>query len=67
MKHIAGAFEEWRAHGTYVLELKQSGKELDPTKFDEVAREAFEESDRTEWASWIKNGVVRIVPSHEHT
>eukprot|EP00971_Amphidinium_carterae_P351628 6492198-Amphidinium_carterae.1 len=64
-QHVAQAFAEWAEHSTYVLAMKPSGKELDPTKFNKEESDAFEESDRTEWTSWIKNGVVSIVPSHE--
>eukprot|EP00971_Amphidinium_carterae_P050827 1000886-Amphidinium_carterae.1 len=64
-QHVAQAFAEWAEHNAYVLAMKPSGKELDPTKFNKEESEAFEESDKTEWASWIKNGVVSIVPHHE--
>eukprot|EP00971_Amphidinium_carterae_P352216 6492490-Amphidinium_carterae.1 len=59
-------FKAWQSeHDAYVLSMKASGKELDPTKFDLEESQAFEEADRVEWRSWIKNGVVRIVPPHE--
>eukprot|EP00971_Amphidinium_carterae_P346466 6487924-Amphidinium_carterae.1 len=62
---VSSVCATWCGHEAYLLAMKSSGKELDPTKFDQKESEAFEEADKTEWASWIRNGVVRIVPSHE--
>ena len=45
--------------------MKASGKELDPKYFDQKESEAFQESDRAEWSSWLKNEVVKKVPDHE--
>ena len=49
----------------FLLRMKASGKELDPKYFDQKERDAFQESDRAEWSSWLKNEVVKKVPDHE--
>lgn len=48
----------------FLLRLKNSGKELDPRYFDLAEQEKFRASDTAEWLSWIKNGVVEVVPKH---
>ena len=57
--------EEGRAvyHQVLALQLKSSGKELDPRWFNEEEMRHFAESDLKEWEAWIKNGVVeRLTP-----
>jgi len=49
----------------FLLRMKASGKELDPKYFDQKECDAFQESDRAEWSSWLKNEVVKRVPDHE--
>ncbi len=49
----------------FLLRMKASGKELDPKYFDQKENKAFQESDRAEWSSWLKNEVVKKVPDHE--
>ena len=49
-----------------ILKMKQSGKELDPTFFDALEKEAFNKSDIKEWSEWIKNKVVRRVEKGEY-
>ena len=42
-----------------VLQMKMNGQELDPRFFDAGEKKGFDESDRKEWESWVKNKVVR--------
>ena len=49
---------------TFLLRMKASGKELDPRHFNFDEQEKFREADSAEWLSWIKNGVVEVVPKH---
>ena len=62
-QEVALLERECRLRESYVLRLKQSGKELDPRSFDKKENEAFKESDRNEWKSWIKTGCVRVLNS----
>ena len=50
---------------TYLLRMKENGKELDPRSFDEQEWKHFREADQKEWLSWVKNKVVRVVPRQE--
>ena len=47
----------------YELVLKNSAKEMDPRRFNPLERKKFDESDRAEWAQWIKNKVTSFVPT----
>ena len=49
----------------FILQNKANGKELDPRYFDETERLAFQEADKKEWFSWIKNRVVRRLSDQE--
>ena len=49
----------------FILQNKANGKELDPRYFDETERLAFQEADKEEWFSWIKNRVVRRLSDQE--
>ena len=49
----------------FLLQNKANGKELDPRYFNEEERKAFQESDKKEWSSWIKNKVVRRLTEEE--
>ena len=49
---------------TFLLRMKTSGKELDPRYFNFDEQEKFRQADSAEWLSWIKNGVVEVVPKH---
>ena len=53
------------AYESYLLRMKENGKELDPKSFDDQEWKHFREADQKEWLSWVKNKVVRIVPHHE--
>eukprot|EP00435_Cladocopium_sp_Y103_P057834 s201_g20.t1 len=47
-----------------LLKMKQGGKELDPSFFDQKEKAAFDAADVKEWSEWIKNGVIeRVSPS----
>lgn len=44
---------------------KANGKELDPRHFSPEERKAFQEADKKEWSSWVKNQVVRRLTPEE--
>ena len=47
-----------------LLKMKQGGKELDPSYFDQKEKAAFDAADVKEWSEWIKNGVIeRVSPA----
>ena len=50
---------------TFLLRMKQNGKELDPKFFDKDEMESFKEADRKEWQSWVDNGVMRLLTQEE--
>ena len=52
-------------HQVLVLQLKSSGKELDPRWFNEEEAQKFAESDLKEWEAWIKNGVIQRLTEKE--
>ena len=49
----------------FFLQMKASGKELDPKYFNAEERKAFQASDTREWGQWLANNVVRRVPKAE--
>ena len=49
----------------FLLKNKANGKELDPRFFNHEERQAFNESDKKEWMSWLKNKVVRRLTDEE--
>ena len=50
-------------HQVLALQLKSSGKELDPRWFNEEEAKHFADSDLKEWEAWVKNGVIeRLTP-----
>ncbi len=49
----------------FLLRMKENGKELDPRHFDEKESEAFRQADVKEWESWVKNGVMKLIPPSE--
>ena len=51
---------ESRLRESFYLRMKQSGKELDPRHFDAKEKEAFDQSDKKEWESWLKNSSMEI-------
>lgn len=59
--------EEKRAvyHQVLALQLKSSGKELDPRWFNEQEAQKFAESDLKEWEAWIRNGVIERLTEDE--
>ena len=57
--------KEAHAAETFLLLLKQNGKELDPRRFSEDEAAAFEASDLKEWQSWLDNKSVRILDKNE--
>ena len=64
-QEVAMFERECRLRESYYLRLKQSGKELDPRCFDKTENKAFQDSDRKEWESWIKNETVRLLSRKE--
>jgi hypothetical protein len=60
---VADIFSTWNFPASvYALQMKPSGKELDPKMFDKQEKRAFNEADAAEWKSWLANGSVRVVP-----
>ena len=59
--------EEKRAvyHQVLALQLRSSGKELDPRWFNEQEAQKFAESDLKEWEAWIRNGVIERLTEDE--
>eukprot|EP00971_Amphidinium_carterae_P252670 5016376-Amphidinium_carterae.2 len=53
---------EWE---TYLLQLRKSGKELDPRFFSWQEAERFKTADKKEWRGWIKHGVCRVLSEQE--
>ena len=49
----------------FLLISKANGKELDPRHFDEKEKAAFDEADKKEWTSWVRNRVVRRLTPEE--
>ena len=45
-----------------VLRKGTKGKELDPKKFNDEEREAFNEADADQWITHIRTGAVAIIP-----
>ena len=61
---VRAVYDEWsRPWTVYELVLKKSAKELDPRRLNPLERKKFDESDRAEWAQWIKNKVTSFVPT----
>ena len=65
-------FDQWNAQEArdiakevYLLQLKASGRELDPRHFDAQEKDVFSEADAKEWAQWLKNGVVKVLTAQE--
>ena len=48
----------------YELVMKKSAKELDPRHFDPRERRQFDIADQAEWAQWVNNQVMAVVPPH---
>lgn len=64
MGDVRAENDEWsRLWRVYELVLKKSAKELGPRRFHPLGRKTFDESDRAEWAQWIKNKVTLLVPT----
>ena len=49
----------------FLLQMKASGKELDPRFFSTEERKAFDVADKKEWESWVKNRVIRRLTPEE--
>ena len=61
----AGEEDDQAYFEAYLLMNKMNGKELDPRHFSTEEKETFDKSDAKEWASWIKNRVVRRLTPEE--
>ena len=60
-----GEIENQAFFEALLLQMKTNGKELDPRFFNQEERKGFEESDRKEWESWVKNQVIRRLSPDE--
>ena len=62
---VRAVYDVWsRPWTVYELVLKEGAKELDPRHFNPLEQKKFDESDRAEWAQWIKNKVTSFVPNY---
>eukprot|EP00971_Amphidinium_carterae_P336165 6472371-Amphidinium_carterae.1 len=57
--------EDRREWETYLLQLRKSGKELDPRFFSKQEAERFKAADQKEWREWINHGVCRVLSEQE--
>jgi hypothetical protein len=61
LREIHEMERECRLRESFYLQMKQNGKELDPRHFDKSEKQAFDQSDKKEWESWLKNSSVEIL------
>ena len=56
---VREVYHEWsRPWTVYELVLNKNANELDPRRFNPLERKKFDETDKAEWAVWIKNRVT---------